>query len=177
MKKKNLFFGVGVCFLVIFLKKNLFCIFCIFAPLYFCEFKPFAKFANIKGSQILRVLQYQCYVYRTDIRHIPPEVAWDVIRRVWYDECDTMSVIRCKFDGGKKCWLFFGVFEKKNWIFILNFLFWIFFLNFFFWIFFLNFFFEICFPYFFFLNFFLPHVTQSIVHCLLRLATQADGNL
>ena len=28
---------------------------------------------------------YQCYVYRTNIRHIPPEVAW---------ECDTTSVIR-----------------------------------------------------------------------------------
>ena len=28
---------------------------------------------------------YQCCVYRTNIRHIPPEVAW---------ECDTTSVIR-----------------------------------------------------------------------------------
>ena len=43
----------------------------------------------------------QCYVYCTNIRHITPEVVWydecdttSVIRRVWYDECDTTSVIR-----------------------------------------------------------------------------------
>ena len=37
-------------------------------------------------------ITYQCYVYRTNIRHIPPEVAW---------ECDTTSVIRCEFYGGE----------------------------------------------------------------------------
>ena len=30
----------------------------IFAPLYFCELNPFAKFANIKGREHLRDLQY-----------------------------------------------------------------------------------------------------------------------
>ena len=45
-----------------------------------------------------------------------------VIRWVWYDECDTMSVIRCKFYGGKNveknvCWIFF----------CWNFFFWFFF--------------------------------------------------
>ena len=44
------------------------------------------------------IIIYQCYVYRTNIRHIPPEVAWEcdttsVIRRVWYDECDTMQIL------------------------------------------------------------------------------------
>ena len=39
-------------------------------------------------------------------------------------------------------------------------------------------FFEIIFHIFFFNNFVLPqHVTQNIVYCLLRLTTQADGNL
>ena len=47
------------------------------------------------GSVISVFIIYQCYVYRTNIRHIPPEVAWEcdttsVIRR---DECDTMQIV------------------------------------------------------------------------------------
>ena len=34
----------------------------IFAPLYFCEFNPFEKFANIKGHEHIRVLQYSKFM-------------------------------------------------------------------------------------------------------------------
>ena len=92
-----------------------------------------------------------------------------------------MSVIRCKFYGEKILKLFFcEIFvlncflKNKIEFFLLN----SFFLEFFF---FLNFFLNL----FSILNFFfiilfilLPqHVTQNIVHCLLCLTTQADGNL
>ena len=69
------------------------------------------------GGVISLFIIYQCYVYRTNIRHIPPEVAWEcdttsVIRRVWYDECDTMQTL-----WGKKYenlfWFNF-VFEQKK---------------------------------------------------------------
>ena len=59
MKKK---IGVGVWSFLLKLKKKK-----IFVPLYFCEFKPFAKFANIKGSQILRALQYRSEMARNEI--------------------------------------------------------------------------------------------------------------
>ena len=83
---------------------------------------------------INRIIIYQCYVYHTNIRHIPPEIAWacdttSVIRRVWYDECDTMQIL-----WGKKCWNFVCV----KFVFLICF-FYIFVLNFFF----LNFLFEI----------------------------------
>ena len=131
---------------------------------------------------------YQCYVYRTNIRHIPPEVACEcdttsVIRRVWYDECDTMSVIWVWYDAylmGEKKQKFFFEFFFEFFLKIWNFC-WIFF-NICFQYFFSNFFLIILF-YFFAtsrhtehcaLLVFLPHhVTQSIVHCLLCLTTQA----
>ena len=45
---------------------------------------------QVGGSVIRYFIIYQCYVYRTNIRHIAPEVAWEcdttsVIRWVWYD--------------------------------------------------------------------------------------------
>ena len=81
--------------------------------------------------KIKEIIIYQCYVYRTNIRHIPSEVAW---------ECDTTSVIR---------WVWYDAnYGEKMLIFGLwNLFFWIFFLNFC-----LNFFFELFFD--FFLNFF-----------------------
>ena len=44
----------------------------------------------LNNKQYITLIIYQCYVYRTNIRHIPPEVAWEcettsVIRWVWYD--------------------------------------------------------------------------------------------
>ena len=44
---------------------------------------------NLLSKQRLSYTR-QCYIYRTNIRHIPPEVAWkrdttSVIRWVWYD--------------------------------------------------------------------------------------------
>ena len=61
---------------------------------------------NSYQTVYMHFIIYQCYVYRTNLRHIPPEVAWEcdttsVIRRVWYDECDRMQIL-----WGKKCWKF-----------------------------------------------------------------------
>ena len=120
------------------------------------------------------IIIYQCYVYRTNIRHIPPEVAWECDMFFFffflYDECDTMSVmsvIRCKFDGGGM--LKFVFCEKKNFnIFFLivkknfNLFFEIFFFEIFvYWILF-SIFFEIC--------IYFVATTRHTEHCALLVA-------
>ena len=62
------------------------------------------------GKQIYQIIIYQCYVYRTNIRHIPPEVAW---------ECDTTSVIRRKHAAPLSFFSFFLEIILLNIFFLL----------------------------------------------------------
>ena len=92
-------------------------IYCIFVTGYTRDIAIIYSYVGPYNIRIIYFIIYQCYVYRTNIRHIPPEVAW---------ECDTTSVIRRKHAP--------PLYEKKDEI--------IFFLHFFFLIFFLIIFFD-----------------------------------
>ena len=128
------------------------------------------KISQFFPHKILIII-YQCYVYRTNIHHIPPEVAWgcdttSVIRRVWYDECDTMQILWGK-NVENLFWLNF-VFEPKKMKKKFDFFFEIIFFEIIFFYFFLFFFLFFFFHIIYFLIFFAT--TRHTEYCALLVA-------